>query len=89
VAKRKRRLPDDWAPNDTHRRIAGEIGVDSDREAIQFGDHHRAKGTVMLDWDAAFRTWLRNAKKFGHPQPNGASEPRPDYTAGVFRIERR
>ena len=33
-------------------------------ECEQFVDYHLAHGTLMLDWEAAFRTWLRNAKKF-------------------------
>lgn len=78
----RRKLHDGWAPNDTHRRIAAECGVAVDAEATQFRDHHAAKGTLMLDWDAAFRTWLRNAARWGQrsgqarpPQPTGGYDP--------------
>lgn len=29
-----------------------------------FRDHHTAKGSVMKDWHAAWRTWARNSRKF-------------------------
>lgn len=34
------------------------------RETRQFLDHHRAKGSTMRDWTAAWRTWMTNAQKF-------------------------
>lgn len=61
---RKSKLPESWTPNDTHRRIATEEGVDIEREVTGFRDHAMATGRIMLDWDAAFRTWLRNARQF-------------------------
>lgn len=38
-------------------------------EVEAFLDYHRAKGSVMKDWDAAFRTWIRNSTKFGRGAP--------------------
>jgi uncharacterized protein YdaU (DUF1376 family) len=61
---RGRKLPADWTPTDQHRELAGSLAVDMAGELQQFIDHHRARGSTMLDWDAAFRTWLRNAAKF-------------------------
>lgn len=64
-ARRARQeLPDDWEPRVQERAKARELGLDVDYEAEQFRDTHRAKGNSFADWDAAFRTWLRNAKKF-------------------------
>lgn len=37
-------------------------GIDS--EWGKFCDYHLAKGSVMLDWFAAWRTWCRNAVEF-------------------------
>lgn len=67
-SSRQKKLPKNWKPNDTHRRIATEEGVDLEREVTGFRDHAEATGRTMLDWDAAFRTWLRNARGFnkGH-----------------------
>ena len=33
-------------------------------EIEAFIDHHLAKGDLMADWEAAFRTWLRNEKRW-------------------------
>ena len=38
-------------------------------EVPKFIDHHAAKGSRMVDWDRAFYTWLRNAKSWGHLDP--------------------
>lgn len=64
-AKRATQLPDDWQPNPKHVELASEAGLDLDVETVQFRDHHTAKGSTFKDWDAAFRTWLRNAVEFG------------------------
>lgn len=57
-------LPNDWSPRSEEREKAVGLGVDCDFEAEQFRDHHAAKGSRLSDWNAAFRTWLRNARKF-------------------------
>ena len=62
--KRAHALPDDWMPNDTHRQMAGKSSLSVTDEQEKFSDYHKAKGSTMKDWDAAFRTWLRNAQKF-------------------------
>jgi hypothetical protein len=39
-------------------------------ETLQhFRDYHAGKGTVMLDWQAAWRTWVSNQVKFSQRQP--------------------
>jgi hypothetical protein len=30
-----------------------------------FTNHHRAKGTTMADWEAAWRTWVDGERKWG------------------------
>lgn len=79
--KKRTKLPDSWVPNDTHRRIATEEGVNVEREVIGFRDHAQATGRVMLDWDAAFRTWLRNARQFskGHYGKQGGNASMEEY----------
>jgi uncharacterized protein YdaU (DUF1376 family) len=68
---RATKIPSDWTPNAKHAEIAAEVGVVSlDREADQFRDFHDAKGSTFLNWDAAFRTWLRNANKFSPTKSN-------------------
>ena len=34
-------------------------------ELSKFLDYHAGKGSVMLSWSAAWRTWVRNAPRFG------------------------
>lgn len=68
-------LPAGWQPTDRERGIAQETGVNCDREAEAFRDHHSAKGSRFVDWDAAFRTWLRNATKFQAGKRNNAPSP--------------
>lgn len=74
-AKRATQLPSDWQPNDRHREMAVQDGLDLNREAQQFKDHALANGKTYKDWDAAFRTWLTNSAKWGNrgsvrpPQP--------------------
>jgi hypothetical protein len=75
-------LPADWAPKPAHAALAAQVGVDMPTEAIKFADHATANGKKFIDWDAAFRTWLRNAAEFqrnrggGYPaNGNGAVVP--------------
>lgn len=78
--RRKRRapeepLPDGWAPDDTHRSLAVEQGVDCDHEAAKFRDHAAANDRRQRDWDAAFRTWLRRARDYGATNGNARASP--------------
>ncbi len=52
-------------------------------EAARFADHHDAKGNAFADWDAAFRTWMRNAVKFrGERDANRNGAPRVQRDSG-------
>lgn len=75
--KRATQRPPEWSPNDKHEDIANEVGVDLAGELSQFCDHHDAKGSTFKDWDAAFRTWLRNAAKFRRDRATPAQPPPP------------
>lgn len=61
---RARRVPADWQPDEGHRRIALERGVDFGRELESFRDHEFA--VPKSDWSAAFRNWLRRARSQMH-----------------------
>ena len=63
----KKALPEDWKPNDEHRKQAVELGVDVEFEAAKMRDWATANGERKVKWDAAFRNWLRNSK----PTANG------------------
>lgn len=71
-SKPRRRLPDDWAPTDAHRKYAAEHGIDIDHEVGQFRAHAESKDRQQADWDAAFRTWLGNEVKWDRPRQTQA-----------------
>lgn len=43
---------------------ADMVALDPADEAERFRDHHTAKGSRFVDWNAAWRTWVRNAVRF-------------------------
>ena len=61
-------LPDDFFPLSRHEEIAKGLGLNLAVEFTKFKDHHQAKGSLMLDWNAALRKWLRNAVEFKRPR---------------------
>lgn len=66
--RRASRLDGDAAFTPQHLEAAVAIGLSSvaaEAEWAQFADYHRAKGSTMSDWLAAWRTWCRNSLKFG------------------------
>jgi len=70
-AKKRRKpeieIPEDWVPNDRNVSDATDRGfsqMEIDHEADRFRNHHLSKQSRFRDWDAAWRTWLGNARKF-------------------------
>ena len=57
-------FPDGFQFNERAEEMAKGYGLNVHKEFAAFRDHHIAKGSTFKDWDAAFRTWLRNAVKF-------------------------
>ena len=75
-AKRSCSLPDGWVPSDRNIEDAMKRGFsteETNHEAEQFRNYHHAKGSTFKDWDAAWRTWLGNAKKFARSRPTRAN----------------
>ncbi len=61
-------LPEDWVPSDRNLADAAARHFSAQRindEADRFRNHHIAKGSRFRDWDAAWRTWLGNAERYG------------------------
>lgn len=72
--------PEGFAPNAAGLARGAELGLPPDRiehERRQFVDHAAATGRRMVDWQAAFRTWIGKAAEHsgGPPRPNGRSLP--------------
>jgi hypothetical protein len=84
-ATRKVALSPSWSPRAEERARALESGLNCDEQEHAFRDHHTAKGSSMADWDAAFRTWLRNAVKFASERA-GRGGPR-QGSLNVGRVE--
>ena len=61
------RLPRDFVPPEAWLVFANDQGFtesEAGQEWAKFRDHHWSKGTLMIDWDAGWRTWMRNAATF-------------------------
>lgn len=55
-------LPPMFKPSEEHIAMAREKGVSIETELLNFKDYHTARGTMLLDWNSAFRVWIRNAR---------------------------
>lgn len=69
-------FPADFALTASTIEVAGRLGITAPENLIEaFRDYHVSKGNKFKDWQAAFRTWLRNSKRFtvvGQPKrPKG------------------
>lgn len=67
------RLPDDWEPTLSARKYASMNAIHLGHEVEQFRNHAAANDRRQRNWDAAFRTWLGNAKKWSRPQQSPMS----------------
>lgn len=81
TAKRKTPAPDHLPVTDAMTAFAKSKGYTGDLAELTatFLDHHRAKGSLFIDWTAAWRTWLRNEIRFSANRP--ASHMTPTATA--------
>lgn len=62
------RLPDDWVPTDKHRAFAAENHLNLDGEVFKFRNHAHGKDRRQVNWNAAFSTWLGNARDWRTPR---------------------
>lgn len=75
---RKTRIPEGFQPDRQLTEWTRENAPDIDprREWDKFVDHHTAKGSTFVDWNAAWRTWARNAQQWTEErrQPRAAAD---------------
>lgn len=81
---RASRLDDQFVPTDPTLKWAfgeGFTPEQVDAELAKFIDYHIAKGSKMVDWQRAFKNWMRNSLTFSRrsPTPNGSSPDHPEY----------
>lgn len=74
LPKKGTQLPDGFKPNDTGIRYAEARNIDTEVEFESFCNWHKAKGTLMKDWQAAWRTWCDKAQQFQAKGGKAASE---------------
>lgn len=87
IRKVAQRIPEDFGITPERQAYAEKElpKVDSARLMAAFVDHWKAASgpkARKLDWDAAWRTWVRNCNEFGYPmkrpEPNATSAQRFD-----------
>ena len=74
-------MPEDFTPNETGMALAAGKNVAVEAELQKFRDYHAAKGSVMADWQAAWRTWVGNARPGVAGQGDGAKRGSDSYAA--------
>ena len=75
---KKTHFPENFIVSDQIIKLAKENGwVDPRKEVDAFKDYHLAHGSLMANWEAAFRTWLRNAQKWSRLANKQANPPIP------------
>lgn len=75
-AKQRSMIKPEAQPSSADRAAALASGLDEPRfraEWQRFRDHHIAKGNLMADWSAAWRTWLGNIAQF-QPKSIGSKD---------------
>lgn len=80
-------LPDDWMPKPIHVARARREHQDLDQQAERFRLHAKANGRRMVDWDAAFTTWLIKAKEFAPAMARGRGPLQPNLPGGPTGFE--
>lgn len=68
-------FPAQFKPSAEHIAMAAEKGVSIETELLNFRDYHIARGTTLIDWNSAFRVWIRNARVNPLASKRGRSEP--------------
>lgn len=78
--KTSTQIPASFELTEDLRRKAVKYWLDRDRPDLNpdeifdgFVSHHRARGSRMVDWDAAWQTWYTKAVQFQRPPPNNVS----------------
>lgn len=84
-------LPADWVPSARNLSDARGRNFTEDEiheQSVAFRDYHLARGTAFKDWDAAWRTWLGNARRFDRasgPRNAGHRSPHDVMLSGFQR----
>jgi uncharacterized protein YdaU (DUF1376 family) len=92
-AKRRTAISEDSEPSDRDRQEGLSVGMTGESVDFQwrkFRDYHRAKGSLMADWSAAWRTWCGNYRAFSEPKvvpfSHGPPRSKPSITDTVLDL---
>lgn len=84
VSKKARTQMGEWVPDSKQEQEAQDYWNKIGRHDLTltaqlplFQDYHKAKGSLMADWPAAWRTWYRNAPRMNR-KPNGHGNGKAD-----------
>ena len=83
-AKPRCQIPDGWHPNADGQALAASRGLDLGETLARFTDHHRAKGSLMADWNAAWGTWCRSP--YNIPKHTRSTQSRP-VKSGFWEVQ--
>ena len=78
----KTRLNPNWKPSPAGCDYARQKapGMNIDYEVEKFHDYNLRENSAYADWDAAWRTWVRNAVKFDASLTQAAPPPKKQFT---------
>ncbi len=78
--KRKTGISEDWQPDEQDHAFAAKKGNSESQIttlADKFRNHHVARATTFINWNAAWRTWVNNDIEFhGQPESRNAQSKR-------------
>lgn len=63
-------IPDDWLPNDSHKKLASARGLDLPIEAAHFRGKAGELGWHTKDWNQKFTNWMLQEIKFRQRRPH-------------------
>jgi hypothetical protein len=89
TARRKARRPiaSDEQPTDQDCAVAAHLPRETFRREWQkFRDHHIAKGSLMADWRASWRTWVANIEQFARAGPPSTRNGKPSIQDVARRL---
>ena len=71
IAPKRKTSVDHWLPSEELKAWSVALGVvDLETTIAQFRDHWLGKGETRADWNASFRTWVRNEVKWASERPS-------------------
>jgi hypothetical protein len=87
-AKRSSQISEGWEPTNELTASLEAQGFQKEficSEVPKFRDHHRAKGSLFRDHDAAFRNWMRRAKEWSAAKPDSGGAARKNGTGWYIK----